>query len=276
MNSEEYRSKLQQMLMGKKAMVAFNVQNIYHLEALKAVTDELEVPVIAQVSPKYIEILDKHHGLKELAKRYQRGRIFFHLDHCCDHETIVYAMESGFSGVMFDGSAMPLKDNIRRINELQPICVRMGSLIEVELGAIAGVEDSYGVEHGSYFCQEELIVLCKEAKFDLLAVAIGNAHGQYKSTESIRVELLSVARQLCGDTPMVLHGGTGMPDELVCQAIQHGVAKINISTALKITTHRAIERYQMCSDIHDELKFAEIVTGDCGTFFKSIVRKFSL
>lgn len=270
-----YESAFRAMCSRQKALFAFNIQNIYHLIALDRVARELDAPVIAQVSAKHISSLDENYGLVRLVEKFQRGYVFFHLDHCVDETIISHCVDCGFAGVMFDGSRLPLGENIRRTNEFYRICSRRGTLLEVEVGAIAGVEDGFGDARGGYFSIRELEVFCAEARFDLLAVAIGNAHGEYTTTKSIRIELLRDARQQAGIIPLVLHGGTSLPDEMILQAISFGVAKVNISTGLKIATRQAIDRYAKTVSSHDECLFAEVIVDECASFFRPFISKFT-
>ncbi|MGJ8648966.1 MAG: class II fructose-bisphosphate aldolase [Opitutaceae bacterium] len=276
MDIGNYKSQLERMLLAKKAMLAFNIQNIYHLEALESVARELDAPVIAQVSAKYIEDLDDKYGLSRLVQKFQTGFLFFHLDHCMEEEIIRRCIDAGFAGVMFDGSSLPLSENIKKTNRMFEYAQVGGSLLEAELGSIQGVEDGYGSEEECVYSEHELAQFYKNARFDLLALAIGNAHGEYVSTTGVRIELLEEAKRIVGDFPLVLHGGTGLPDEMIHEAIRAGVVKINVSTALKSESMKALNFYQNNFTSYDERKFSEVCIDTFVPFFRSYISKYSI
>lgn len=257
-------------------MLAFNVQNIYHLDSLEIATRELNTPVIAQVSAKYITQLEERYGLSRLVEKYQTGLIFFHLDHCIDESVIRHCVDAGFAGVMFDGSSLPIAENISRTNEVYAYASERGSLVEAELGAIQGVEDGFGSDDEQVYSFDELGMFYQDAKFDLLALAIGNAHGEYTSTSGIKIELLVDAQGIVGDFPLVLHGGTGMPDEMIFEAINAGVVKINVSTALKAESVKALRQYADGLAFYDEAKYSEVCSEVFVPFFSSFISKFSI
>jgi len=264
------------MFMAKKAMLAFNIQNVYHLESLARAAKELNAPVIAQVSAKYISELDERHGLSRLTQQYQKGLVFCHLDHCMDEAVIRRCVDAGFAGVMFDGSSLPVEENIQRTNRVYEYAHQRGVLVEAELGAIKGVEDGVGTDNGRVYSLNELEVFYREAHFDLLALAIGNAHGEYINTSGIKIDLLVEAKGIIGEFPLVLHGGTGMPDQMIHDAIDAGVVKINVSTALKAESIKAIKKYTGSSIFYDEGKYTAACLETFVPFFRTFISKFSI
>lgn len=259
-----------------KAIIAFNVQNINHIYILSRVANDLQVPIIAQLSQKYVALFDKVIGLSNLVKKYQNNHLTFHLDHCMDIGTIVLCSKAGFASVMYDGSSLPLDENIKNTLQLYKVVNAKGSLLEVELGSIKGVEDDFGSEEGDVFCEKELVIFARQAKYDMLALAIGNAHGNYHSTSNIKMELLGRAASLIGKQLFVLHGATGMPENMIEEAIAHGVVKINISTALKTETLEILKDYVVGKSEYNESAFFALLEKRLIGFFKNYITKFTV
>ncbi|GAB3911456.1 class II fructose-bisphosphate aldolase [Mucilaginibacter boryungensis] len=260
----------------KKALIAFNVQNIYQLNALYFAAKKNDTPVIAQFSAKYIPYFHESFDLFRLIQKYQCDFCYFHLDHCLNPKLIEQCIDAGFASVMFDGSSLPLHENINITNKMYQYAAKHNSMLEAELGAITGIEDGVGIETGNYYSIQELDTFSKSAQFDLLALGIGNAHGVYSSTEGIKIEKLLEAQKVLGLTPLVLHGGTGMPDEMVRQAIEYGVVKINVSTALKIEYNKLLSEYSNKSKTYDEFKFSQFITERLVPFYETYILKFSI
>jgi fructose/tagatose bisphosphate aldolase len=165
-----YKQSLLALKQRTKAMMAFNIQNVYHLRAVSEIAQTKRVPIIAQVSAKYIPFFEDIYGLARLVKKFQSEYLFFHLDHCMDETVIHQCIDAGFAGVMFDGSSLPITENICRTNDVYRYASERGALVEAELGAIQGVEDGFGVEDERVYSKEELKLFVKEASFDLLAM----------------------------------------------------------------------------------------------------------
>lgn len=264
------------LLKGKKrSIVSFNIQNLYQLDALKSVSERNCWPVIAQFSSKYIPYLEKYFGLKNIMEKYRVDNLYFHLDHCYDESIIKNCIDIGFDSIMFDGSQLAVQENIRITNQIYNYAFKKKCLLEAELGMIKGVEDGIGSDHGNYFSKSELITFFKNAKYDLLALAIGNAHGFYSDTSIIKPELLKEAVDLIGDTNLVLHGCTGMPDLMIYESIGYGVVKINVSTELKSKTQQVISEYVLKSSIFDEIAFHKQFD-QLEIFFSTYIEKYTL
>lgn len=260
----------------KKALISFNIQNIDQLFYLNQTANEIRLPVLAQFSAKYIPYFDKVIGLSALVQFYKSDYLYFHLDHCLDRGVVKRCVNAGFDSVMFDGSSFPLNENIKLTNEIYAYSKKNNCLLEAELGAISGVEDGHGVEKGDLFSFEELERFHKNTDYDLLALAIGNAHGVYETTEGIRVDLLAKARDIIGNARFVLHGGTGMEEELIKESIDYGVVKINISTALKIISCDIVrENVNTSNGFYDHIKLHESFH-KLKDFYKTNIVKFSL
>lgn len=267
---------LQKMYNSKKALIAFNVQNIYQLDTLHAFSESSGYPIIAQFSAKYIPYFEKMYGFDYLISKYKSGNFFFHLDHCLDEKTIKFCIDKGFSSVMFDGSSLAVEENSKRTNQLYKYASLRGCLLEAELGAIAGVEDGFGTEGGSgYYDPKDLIYFDKHTQYDMLALAIGNSHGVYKSVEAIQIDKLAQAITLVGSKLFVLHGGTGMPEEMILKSINYGVVKINVSTALKIETQTILKDFIEDNKSYDELRFFKLYSDKIASFYQSYVLKYT-
>lgn len=260
----------------QKATIAFNVQNIYQLRALYIVANTEKVPVIAQFSAKFIHYFEEVIGFTTLVNKYQNEYVTFHLDHCLDKSIIKFCIDKGFASVMFDGSSLPIAENIKQTNEIYDYANDKGCLLEAELGAISGVEDGFGEEHGFYFDPNELESFGRDAKFDLLALAIGNAHGVYQSTEDIKPKMLLDAKNAIGEQLFVLHGGTGMPQSMVKEAISYGVVKINVSTALKLETLSIYQEFTQQNNSFDELKFWKLFNERISSFYLDFISNYTI
>lgn len=270
------KDSIEKCVVQKRAIVSFNVQNLYHLVALSKISSQHKVPVIAQVSKRYISTFDSLIGLENLVHRFRSDYLTFHLDHCNDFKVIEKCIDSGFSSVMFDGSALPLQENIEGTNFVFDKAAKVGCLVEAELGAIGGVEDGEGVEHTDVFSMDDLKEFAAKANYSMLALAIGNAHGHYTSTSGIKIQLLKDAVMEVGETPLVLHGATGLPDDMINQSIDYGVIKINVSTALKSKTSEVIRQFSSQNPEYNESSFLDFVSKEFGSFYYDFIKKFTI
>ncbi|MEX2362967.1 MAG: class II fructose-bisphosphate aldolase [Balneolaceae bacterium] len=260
------------------SLIAFNVQNITHLEILKNCTSNLELPVIAQLSSRYIPYWEQRIGLKNLINSYQNELLFFHLDHCNKVETIKQCIDSGFSGVMYDGSSYQIDVNIKETNQVFEYIKSNNKdvVLEAELGSIVGIEDGFkGALVADYYSPKDLDVFLKNANFDVLALAIGNAHGVYETTSDVKPELLLQATRKNPTLNLVLHGGTGLPDSMIKKCIKYGVVKINVSTELKIKTQLALKKYVNKSDSFNESDWFEEANTALTPFFENYIKKYT-
>jgi fructose-bisphosphate aldolase class II len=218
------------------AVGAFNVNNMEIVQAIAEAAEKERAPVIMQASQGAI----KYAGLNyiiELAKTAAEScsvPIALHLDHGTSFEQVIQCIRGGFSSVMYDGSKLPLEQNIEMTLKVLEIARACGVSVEAELGKIVGTEDDVFVnERDSMFTDpHEAETFVVKAKVDALAVAIGTAHGHYKGEPKLDFERLARIRSLTG-VPIVLHGGSGVPDDAVKKAITLGVRKVNIDTSIR-------------------------------------------
>lgn len=274
--TSRFQSVLNEMYASKKALIAFNLQNDIHLKALKEATECLQLPVIAQFSAKNIKPLDERFGFKLLIEKYKSKFMYFHLDHCMDINLIKFCIDIGFDSVMFDGSSLPLDENIKLSKEINEYAIARGCLIEGELGEIGGVEDGFGSEKIEYVDLQDVKKYVDSTNIALLALGIGNSHGFYKSLNKIDTSILKKAKEIIGkDQFMVLHGGTGLSEKIVRESINCGVVKINYSTQLKYSTQEAIKSYTNETDLFNETSFFNKIVNSIQPTFSNLIVKYT-
>ena len=218
-------------------VAAFNVVNDLTMEAVLAGAQELGAPVIVQTSVKTVRSIgsDVLFAMWEEMARRVDVPVSLHLDHCPDRSIISECLARGWNSVLFDGSQLSVEENLRQTTEVVREARGYGAHVEGEVEAITGVEDGVGSDEVAG--QQSLAVALdyiRSSGIDVFAPAIGNAHGVYHSAPRLDMERVSqiVAAE---PIPIALHGGTGMTDAQFRDLIERGCAKINISTALKIS-----------------------------------------
>ena len=231
---------------GKYAVGQFNINNLEWTKSVLLTAEELKSPVILGVSEgagKYMcgykTVVGMVKGmLEELGITVP---VALHLDHG-SYEGAKKCIEAGFSSVMFDGSHYPIAENIEKTKELVKICNDKGLSIEAEVGSIGGEEDGV-VGMGECADPDE----CKriaDLGVDMLAAGIGNIHGKYpENWQGLSFETLDAVQQKTGAMPLVLHGGTGIPEDMIKKAISLGVAKINVNTECQLSFADATRKY---------------------------------
>lgn len=222
-------------------VAAINVVNDLTLEAVLAAAVEQRSPVIIQTSVKTVRAIGAD-LLFAMWRELTAGiavPVSLHLDHCPDRAFISTCLQRGWNSVLFDGSALPVQENLRQTVEVVAEARRYGAHVEGEIEAITGVEDGVGSDEEAQ--RQSLPValeFIRETGVDVFAPAIGNAHGVYRSEPKLDAQRVSdiVAAE---PVPIALHGGTGMTDAQFTDLIARGCAKVNISTALKVTYMKA-------------------------------------
>lgn len=231
---------------GKYAVGQFNINNLEWTKSVLLTAQELQSPVILGVSEgagKYMcgykTVVGMVNGMLEELKI--TVPIALHLDHG-SYEGAMKCIEAGFSSVMFDGSHYPIAENIEKTTELVKICNDKGLSIEAEVGSIGGEEDGV-VGMGECADPNE----CKQIAdlgVTMLAAGIGNIHGKYpENWAGLSFETLAAVKEKVGDMPLVLHGGTGIPEDMIKKAISLGVAKINVNTECQLSFADATRKY---------------------------------
>ena len=231
---------------GKYAVGQFNINNLEWTKSILLTAQELQSPVILGVSEgagKYMcgykTVVGMVNGMvEELGITVP---VALHLDHG-SFEGAKACIRAGFSSIMFDGSHYPIEDNIRMTTELVNTCNVLGLSLEAEVGAIGGEEDG-AIGKGECADPAECKMIA-DLGVTMLAAGIGNIHGVYPANwEGLSFETLAAVKEAVGDMPLVLHGGTGIPDDQVKKAISLGVAKINVNTECQLVFAEATRKY---------------------------------
>ena len=231
---------------GHYAVGQFNINNLEWTKAILQTAQELQSPVILGVSEGagkymcgYTTVVGMVKGMiNELGITVP---VALHLDHGT-YEGAKKCINAGFSSIMFDGSHYPIEDNIRMTSELVNACHVLGISIEADVGAIGGEED--GVIGRGECADPNECKMIADLGVDMLAAGIGNIHGVYPANwEGLSFETLAAVKEKVGDMPLVLHGGTGIPDDQVTKAISLGVAKINVNTECQLVFAEATRKY---------------------------------
>ena len=239
---------------GKYAVGQFNINNLEWTKAILLTAQELNSPVILGVSEGagkymcgYTTVVGMVNGMiNELGITVP---VALHLDHG-SYEGAKKCIAAGFSSVMFDGSHYPIEENIEKTKELVAICEEKGLSLEAEVGAIGGEED--GVIGGGEVADPKVCKMIADLGVTMLAAGIGNIHGKYpENWAGLSFETLDAIQQLTGDMPLVLHGGTGIPADMIKKAISLGVSKINVNTECQLAFAAATREYvEAGKDLH--------------------------
>ncbi len=218
-------------------VAAFNVVNDLSLDAVVAAAEDLRSPLIVQTSVKTVKsigarmLFDMFRAVAEPAT----VPVTLHLDHCPDREVITTCLETGWNSVLFDGSALPVDENTRQTVEVVAEARRHDAHVEGEIEGVRGVEDGIGSdEEGEVYPIDDAVAFLEATGVDCFAPAIGTAHGVYSTAPELMPERVTELVERV-PVPMVLHGGTGLSEAAFHDLISRGCAKVNISTALKVT-----------------------------------------
>lgn len=231
---------------GHYAVGHFNINNLEWTKAILLTAKELRSPVILGVSEGAGKYMGGYHVVVNMVNGLLKDLdidvpVALHLDHG-SYEGCYKCIEAGFSSIMFDGSHYPIAENIEKTKELVKAAHDRGLSIEAEVGAIGGEEDGV-IGKGECADPNE----CKQIAdlgVDFLAAGIGNIHGKYPDNwEGLSFETLDAIQQLTGELPLVLHGGTGIPAEMVKKAITLGVSKVNVNTECQLAFAEATRKY---------------------------------
>ena len=214
---------------GGYCIPAFNVYNIETVMGVIKAAEEAKAPVIIQVYPRLVNEEVGYYlapGVLAAAKK-ATVPVCFHLDHGADEKEIQKLLYWGATGIMYDGSVHPYEENVANTKHIVDICNAIDVGVEGELGHIGSVNDDTMEE---YTDPAEAADFVQKTGVCCLAVLIGNAHGHYKKTPKLDIERVKAIREATGGLPLVLHGGSGIPDDQVKAAIAAGVRKMNIGT----------------------------------------------
>ena len=231
---------------GHYAVGQFNINNLEWTKSILLTAQEMNSPVILGVSEgagKYMT------GFKTVAAMVKAMieelnitvPVALHLDHGT-YEGCYKCIEAGFSSIMFDGSHYPIEENVAKTKELVAVCKEKGMSLEAEVGSIGGEED--GVVGMGECADPKECKMIADLGVDMLAAGIGNIHGKYpENWGGLRFDVLDDIQKLTGEMPLVLHGGTGIPADMIKKAIDLGVSKINVNTECQLSFAAATREY---------------------------------
>lgn len=249
----------------KKGVGAFSVGNMEMVKGAIEAAEAMQTPIILQIA----EVRLKHSPLELMgpmmvqAAKEAKVDVAVHLDHGLTMETVQKALDLGFTSVMFDSSTSPFEENISRTREVVELAKKYGATVEAELGLVGGSEDG-SCDHGIRCTDpEDAKVFCEETGIDALAVAIGNAHGNYPVAPKLAFDVLEQIHEKTA-VPLVLHGGSGITDEDFQKAISLGIVKVNIATASFNRLTMRAEEYLQSEGKHNYFALNEAMVQ--GTF----------
>ena len=231
---------------GKYAVGQFNINNLEWTKAILLTAQECNSPVILGVSEGaakymcgYTTVVGMVNGMiKELGITVP---VALHLDHG-SYDACYKCIEAGFSSIMFDGSHYPIEENVAKTSELVKVCAEKNMSLEAEVGAIGGEED--GVIGAGECADPDECKKIADLGVDMLAAGIGNIHGKYPANwKGLSFETLAAVQDKTGEMPLVLHGGTGIPEDMIKKAISLGVSKINVNTECQLSFAAATRKY---------------------------------
>ena len=231
---------------GKYAVGQFNINNLEWTKSILLTAQELNSPVILGVSEGAGKYMCGFKTVTEMVKAMVDELkitvpVALHLDHGT-YEGAKKCIEAGFSSIMFDGSHYPIEENIEKTKELVATCNELGLSLEAEVGSIGGEED--GVVGMGECADPDECKMIADLGVTMLAAGIGNIHGKHpENWPGLRFDVLAAIKEKVGDMPLVLHGGTGIPADMIKEAISLGVAKINVNTECQIAFAEATRKY---------------------------------
>lgn len=231
---------------------AFSVGNMEMVRGAIRAAEELDTPIILQIAEVRLKNSPLHlmGPMMVQAAKEAKVDVAVHLDHGLTFESVDKALELGFTSVMLDASTLPFEENIARVKAVVEKARKYGATVEAELGLVGGSEDG-SCDHGIRCTDpDDAVVYARETGIDALAVAIGNAHGNYPVAPTLAFDVLEKIHEKV-DIPLVLHGGSGITDKDFQRAISLGIRKVNIATASfnSLTAH--VEKYMESTDKHN-------------------------
>ena len=229
---------------GNYAIGAFNVENMEMVMAVIQAAEELNSPVILQTTPSTVKYagLDYYLANAKVAAKRASIPVAMHLDHGSSFELAMQALRTGYTSIMIDGSHESFEDNIALSKAVVDASRPSGIPVEAELGKVGGKEDDLDGGEGGFTDPQEAKLFVERTGVDSLAVAIGTAHGMYKGEPKLDLDRLSQIREVVS-VPLVLHGGSGIPDSKVQEAIEIGICKVNYATELRIAFTNGVNKY---------------------------------
>ena len=240
------KEMLEKAKAGHYAVGQFNINNLEWTKSILLTAEELKSPVILGVSEGAGKYMTGFKTVAAMVKAMDEELgitvpVALHLDHGT-YEGCYKCIKAGFTSIMFDGSHYPIEENIAKTKELVAICNEKGMSIEAEVGSIGGEEDGV-VGMGECADPKECKAIA-DLGVTMLAAGIGNIHGKYpENWAGLQFDVLDDIQKLTGEMPLVLHGGTGIPEDMIKKAISLGVSKINVNTECQLSFAEATRKY---------------------------------
>ena len=240
---------------GRYAVPAFNAENMEMVQAIVAAAEEMRSPVMIQTTPTTVKYITREMAYAMVKAEADKATVpvALHLDHCEHFEDVVAAMEVGYSSVMIDASKIPYEENVAVTAKVVEAAKAYGATVEAELGTVGGKEDGHSADV-IYTDPDQALDFATRTGVDIFAVAIGTAHGFYKGEPKLNFELLAKLREMIA-VPLVLHGGSGVPDEMIRRTIELGISKVNFATELRAAMTAAVREALTNESMIDPKKF---------------------
>ena len=225
------------------AVGAFNVENMEMVMAVVSAAEETKSPVIMQTTPSTVKYadFDYFYANAKVAAEKASVPVAIHLDHGNSFDLAMKAYRTGYTSIMIDGSHSSFEENIALTKSVVDVCKNGNVPVEAELGKVGGKEDDLDGGDGGYTDPSEAKEFVEKTGVDSLAVAIGTAHGVYKGEPKLDLDRLSEIREVV-DIPLVLHGTSGVPDEVVTECVNRGICKVNYATDLRIAFTKGVKK----------------------------------
>lgn len=229
---------------GGYAVGAFNAENMEMVQAIISAAADLRAPAIIQTTPGTLKYAppELFYANVAAAAAGADAPIAIHLDHGESFEMAARSVRAGYTSIMFDGSKHPLDENISGTRRVVDMCAPCGLPVEGELGRVGGKEDDTESAESGYTDPDEAVRFVKETGVSSLAVGVGTAHGVYAAEPALNIELIAVLKRALS-VPLVLHGASGLTDEVVGECIARGICKVNFATELRIAYTSAVRGY---------------------------------
>ena len=226
------------------AIPAFNCENPEMIQAVIAAGEEMNAPVIIQTTPTTIRYASSELFAAVVAALAKKSSIpvALHLDHGDTYELASGALEAGYTSIMIDGSNLPFPENSAITKKVVDLCRKAGIPVEGELGHVGGKEDDTVSGGSLYTDPDEAVRFVKETGVSFLAIGVGTAHGVYSARPVLNRELISILRDLLS-VPLVLHGSSGLEDDVIRDCISRGISKVNIATDLRVAYTQAVRGF---------------------------------
>ncbi|VEU59833.1 class II fructose-bisphosphate aldolase [Mesomycoplasma neurolyticum] len=243
MQIKNFSKYLQNLVKKNKPILAFNVINLETLKAVIKAGEETKVPLIIQLTPSAIEYANYDLFIPAVKKAIQNSKAKFalHLDHCQDLKLIKKAIKDGFNSIMYDGSILPIEENIEFSNKVKKIA--LNTVLELEIGKIGGKEENVVEQNVEILDIKDIEFFYQKTKSELLAIAFGTSHGIYKKEANLNFEILKKFKKKFPHAALVMHGTSGLEIQDIQKSIKAGITKINIATDLLISYTEAFQNF---------------------------------